>query len=52
MQKREYFGKKTGYNLATKQGGGGLVFQDRYRLDRLALTKKFFAMVKIRSFFR
>lgn len=22
-------------------GGGGLVFQDRYRLDRLALTKKF-----------
>ncbi len=39
MQKKEYFGKK----LATiwqDMGGGGLVFQDRYRLDRLALTKK------------
>jgi hypothetical protein len=42
MQKREYFGKKTGYNLATRYGGeGGLVFQDRYRFDRLALMKNF-----------
>jgi len=27
--------------LYKKRGEGGLVFQDRYRLDRLALTKKF-----------
>ena len=42
MHKREYFGKKTDNKLTTKQGGGGgLVFQYRYRLDRLALKKKF-----------
>ena len=40
MQKREYFCKKTDNKLTTRQGGGGLVFQDRYLLDRLALTKK------------
>ena len=33
-------------------GGGGLVFQDRYRLDRLAHMKKFFAMSKIRIFLK
>ena len=26
MHKREYFGKKTGYNLATRQGGEGVQF--------------------------
>ena len=31
--------KKLATNWLQDKGGGGLVFQDRYRLDRLALTQ-------------
>ena len=35
-----------------QMGGGGLVFQDRYRLDRLALIKNFSQWRKLMIFLR
>ena len=40
-KKGSIFAKKLATIWLQDMGGGGLVFQDRYRLDRLALTKKF-----------
>ena len=47
-----YFAEKTATIWLQDKGGGGLVFQDRYRLDRLALTKKFSQWRKYEVFFR
>ena len=52
MRKREYFCKKTGYNLATRQdkGGGGSSFPRSLSLRSVSPHKKIFAMTKLMIF--
>ena len=41
MHEKEHLSKKLATIWLQNMGGGGLVFQDRYRLDQLALIKNF-----------
>jgi hypothetical protein len=52
MQIREYFGKKTGYNLATRHGGRGSSFPRSLSLRSVSPNEKFFAMAKLMIFLK
>ena len=52
MQRREYFGKKTGYNLATRHGGRGSSFPRSLSLRSVSPHKKIFTMAKLMIFLK
>ena len=52
MQKRVYFGKKTGYNLATRHGGRGSSFPRSLSLRSVSPHKKIFTMAKLMIFLK